>query len=65
MRSVACLHGPYRERSFGDRSSLKEGVIGFAVFGDPVNSAGHFGGYCGISLSAQMGVLSVLGDVTL
>ena len=35
------------------------------MFNDPVNCAGHFGGDCGIRLSAQMGVLSVLSDVAL
>tara|TARA_R110002020_G_scaffold95692_5_gene229407 strand:+ start:10996 stop:11193 length:198 start_codon:yes stop_codon:yes gene_type:complete len=35
------------------------------MFDDPVNCAGHFGGDCRIRLSAQMGVLSVLGNVAL
>ncbi|SHK62344.1 hypothetical protein SAMN05444000_1483 [Shimia gijangensis] len=35
------------------------------MFNDPVNSTGHLGGDCGICLSTQMGVLSVLGDVAL
>ena len=35
------------------------------MFNDPVNSTGHFGGDCSIRLSAQMGVLSVLGDIAL
>lgn len=35
------------------------------MFDNPVNSTGHLGGDCGIRLSAQMGVLSVLSDVAL
>ena len=35
------------------------------MFDNPVNSAGHLGGDCGIRLSAQMCVVAVVGDVTL
>ena len=35
------------------------------MFNDPVNCAGHFGGDCGIRLSAQMCVVAVLSDVAL
>ena len=35
------------------------------MFDNPVNCAGHLGGDCGIRLSAQMGVVAVLGDVAL
>ena len=61
-RSDICRYGPYRERSFCDRSPLKEGAIGFAIFDDPVNSTGHLGSDCGIRFAAQMFVVAVLGD---
>ena len=62
-RSDICLYGPHRERSYCCRSPLKEGAIGFTIFDDPMNSTGHLGGDCGIRLAAQIGVVTVFGDI--
>ncbi len=35
------------------------------MLNDPVNGSGHFCSDCGIRLAAQMGVVTVLGDITL
>ena len=54
---------PYRERSYCCRSPLKEGAVWVTFFDNPVHGPGHLRDDCGIRLAAQMGVVTVFGDI--
>lgn len=62
-RSGTCLHGSTERGPSAWAHPFKEGAIGFAGFDHGVNGACHLCGNGGVSLAAQIWVVTVLRDV--